>query len=115
MARDFQTRPDKFIRGEKVFDFSANGKRIEGFYRLDTDCGDYPYQVLYTEPDATMPNGVKFTLCEANNPCVFESAENAIHWIINERNNELFNKHNEWVVARAKAAKGNRKRNQRAA
>lgn len=110
MERYFPIRPDKFIRGEKVFDFSANGKRIEGFYKPDTDCGDYPYQVLYTDPDATMPNGVKYTLDEANNPCIFESAENAIHWIISERNNELSNKHNEWAVAQARAAKGKRKR-----
>lgn len=116
MESYYPKRPDRFIKGVKLFDFSGGyGKRVEGFYQPEAASGTYPYQVLYTEPDTTVPSGLKFTLCEANNPCVFESAENAIHWIINERNNELFNKHNAWIVAQEKAAKESRRRKRKAA
>ena len=115
MKRYFPIRPEKFIRGEKVFDFNCNGTRIEGFYKFDTDSGDYPYQVLYTEPDATVPSGLKFTLKEANNPCIFETAESGMAYLIREFDRSLFDKHNAWCVARAKADKESRKRKRKEA
>lgn len=116
MESNYTKRPERLIKGEKLFDFTGGyGKRIEGYYNPESASGTYPYKVLYTEPDANSPTGFKYTLCEANNPCIFSDAQTAIHWIINERNNELFNKHNAWIVAQEKAAKESHRRKRKAA